>query len=146
MVRPKLLIGIGLLASAAGLILSLNGCGGSSFTHITPPTGKIEHVVILFQENRTPDNLFQDPVLIAKGADIATSGVNSKGNTIQLTPINLGTTGARPQNYDLSHAHVASPGCTVQWYQPVALLVGTVELNRLGLGDVDGSAITRRDR
>jgi len=72
-----------------------------------PPSGKIEHVVIVFQENRTPDNLFQDPVLIAKGADIATSGLNSKGATIQLTPIDLGTTGTKPQNYDLSHAHAA---------------------------------------
>src|SRR5215472_1496384 len=31
----------------------------------------IQHVVIIFQENRTPDNLFQDPNLINAGADIA---------------------------------------------------------------------------
>ena len=37
----------------------------------------IQHVVIIFQENRTPDNLFHDSVLIARGADIAISGVNS---------------------------------------------------------------------
>jgi hypothetical protein len=36
--------------------------------------------VIVFQENRTPDNLFQDPVLIARGADIASSGLNSSIN------------------------------------------------------------------
>src|SRR5258708_21552918 len=106
MVPPKLLIGICLLACGAGLILSLNGWGACNGTNVTPP-GKIEHVVILFQENRTPDNLFQDPVLIAKGADIATSGVNSKGTTIQLTPLDLGTTGSSPQNYDLIHAHSA---------------------------------------
>jgi len=107
MVRRKLLIGMCLLACGAGLVLSLNGCGASNGTHVTPPTGKIEHVVILFQENRTTDNLFQDPVLIAKGADIATSGLNSKGATIQLTPMDLGTVGSSPQNYDLSHAHEA---------------------------------------
>lgn len=67
----------------------------------------IQHVVIIFQENRTPDNLFQDPVLISRGADIASSGVNSQGQTIALTPIDLGTTGSSPQNYDLSHAHSA---------------------------------------
>jgi phospholipase C len=106
MVRPKLLIVGGLLVCSAGLMVSLNGCGASSGAHITPPA-KIEHVVILFQENRTPDNLFQDQKLINAGADIATSGLNSKGATIQLTPIDLGTTGSNPQNYDLSHSHEA---------------------------------------
>ena len=67
----------------------------------------IQHIVIIFQENRTPDNLFQDPVLISRGADIASSGVNSLGQTIALAPIDLGTTGSSPQNYDLSHAHAA---------------------------------------
>ncbi len=66
----------------------------------------IQHVVIIFQENRTPDNLFQDPVLISRGADIASSGVNSLGQTIPLSPIDLGTVGPSPQNYDLCHAHV----------------------------------------
>jgi phospholipase C len=67
----------------------------------------IQHIVIIFQENRTPDNLFQDPVLISRGADIANSGVNSLGQTIALSPIDLGTSGSNPQNYDLSHAHAA---------------------------------------
>ena len=67
----------------------------------------IQHIVIIFQENRTPDNLFQDPVLISRGADIKSSGVNSLGQTIPLAPIDLGTTGTSPQNYDLSHAHAA---------------------------------------
>jgi phospholipase C len=67
----------------------------------------IEHVVIIFQENRSPDNLFHDPVLISRGADIANSGKNSLGEIIPLTPIDLGTTGSNPQNYDLGHAHAA---------------------------------------
>ncbi|MGA8555730.1 MAG: hypothetical protein WB630_15055 [Candidatus Acidiferrales bacterium] len=67
----------------------------------------IQHIVVIFQENRTPDNLFQDPVLIGRGADIASSGLNSTGQTIPLSPIDLGTTGSSPQNYDLSHAHAA---------------------------------------
>jgi phospholipase C len=67
----------------------------------------IQHVVVIFQENRTPDNLFQDPVLIGRGADIAQQGKNSLGQTITLAPIDLGTTGSNPQNYDLSHAHSA---------------------------------------
>jgi phospholipase C len=56
-------------------------------------------VVIIFQENRTPDNLFQDPVLIQRGADIASSGIDSKGNKITLTPTTLST------DYDIGHAH-----------------------------------------
>jgi phospholipase C len=59
----------------------------------------IQHVVIIFQENRTPDNLFHDPVLIARGADIASSGLNSKGKTIQLKPVRLAN------NWDMGHNH-----------------------------------------
>jgi phospholipase C len=67
----------------------------------------IQHIVIIVQENRTPDNLFQDPVLIQRGADIASSGINSLGQTIPLTPINLGTSGPNPDLFDLGHAHNA---------------------------------------
>jgi len=79
----------------------MNGCGSVSIA------SKVQHVVIIFQENRTPDNLFQDPVLIANGADIQNYGVNSTGQTIPLSQIDLGTVGANPDNYDLSHAHGA---------------------------------------
>lgn len=67
----------------------------------------IQHIVVIFQENRTPDNLFQDPVLISRGADIVQNGINSLEHTIPLSPIDLGTTGPNPQNYDLSHANTA---------------------------------------
>ena len=90
------------LLCASALVLSLNSCGGKSATNIGPLSlGKIEHVVIIFQENRTPDNLFHDTVLMAKGADIASSGVNSSGQTV---PLSLGDLGV---NYDPSHAHSA---------------------------------------
>ena len=67
----------------------------------------IQHVVVIFQENRTPDNLFQDPVLIARGADIASSGMNSLGQVVPLSPIDLGGTGTNPSNYVLVHGHSA---------------------------------------
>jgi phospholipase C len=57
--------------------------------------------VIIFQENRTPDNLFHDPVLISRGADIGSQGKTSTGQTVTLTPVSLGTT------YDLGHSHQA---------------------------------------
>jgi phospholipase C len=116
-------IGLFSLLVASMLLLGLNGCGGGctfilpspdsqvmlsqedfqpgSTATVSPSSGKIQHVVVIFQENRTPDNLFHDPVLIARGADIAQSGVNSMGQTIQLSPIALAN------NYDLSHDHGA---------------------------------------
>ena len=98
---PALYLSIPLLAAAV-LLLSLNSCGNnSSGGGTTPPSSKIKHVVVIFQENRTPDNLFHDPVLIANNADIASSGTNSLGQTVQLTPTTLGV------DYDLSHAHSA---------------------------------------
>jgi phospholipase C len=103
MVRPKMLLLWGLLVCAGGFLVSLNGCGGSSANSKSPPppTQKIQHVVIIFQENRTPDNLFQDPVLIQGGADIQNYGINSLGQKIVLTPTTLKT------DYDLNHAHKA---------------------------------------
>jgi len=66
--------------------------------------GAFSHVVIIVQENRSPDNLFHDPVLISEGGDIASTGlanVNGTEQTITLTPVSLVT------NYDLSHTHGA---------------------------------------
>src|SRR5579863_9739695 len=59
------------------------------------------NVVVIFQENRSPDNLFGSNPNFLPGVDIATSGVNSQGQTIPLTAIPLAN------NYDLSHAHAA---------------------------------------
>ena len=84
-----------------------NGAQTLTLTVTSTTAAAIKHVVIIFQENRTPDNLFQDPVLIARGADIARNGRNSHGQTIPLGPIDLGTTGSNPQNYDLGHKHSA---------------------------------------
>ena len=110
MSRLALLLTSILLFFGAAFLLSLNGCGsgGAHFTS-PPPASKIQHIVIIFQENRTPDNLFQDPVLIAppRNADIQNFGVNSHGTKITLSQLDLGTNGSNPDNYDLSHAHLA---------------------------------------
>jgi phospholipase C len=105
MPRAKMFLLWGLLTCLAGVWVSLNGCGGGSSGNSTtpppPPTQKIQHVVVIFQENRTPDNLFQqDAKLIAAGADIRDFGVNSKGEQITLTPAPL----AIDFNPDHSHA------------------------------------------
>jgi phospholipase C len=71
----------------------------------------IKHVVVIFQENRTPDNLFQGlctanggvpgctPTGAAGTYNIATTYVDSNGQTQPLTPVGLAT------NFDLDHSH-----------------------------------------
>lgn len=86
--------------SAAALLMLTNGCGSGN-SQVKFSQAKLQHIVIIFQENRTPDNLFHDQTLINAGADIASSGVNSSGQKITLLPTPLG------QTYDLSHAHSA---------------------------------------
>lgn len=63
-----------------------------------------QHVVIIFQENRTPDNLFQGlcgPTrsLCPNPYDLQNFGINSQGLQIPLAQITLGTT------FDLGHTH-----------------------------------------
>jgi phospholipase C len=94
-----------LVISLATFVASLAGWGGR--TNATPappapqPLSPIEHVVVIVQENRSTDNLFQDPVLIARGANIAQAGLNSEGQVITLEPEHL------ENGYDLDHSHKA---------------------------------------
>jgi phospholipase C len=103
--RTKIVLVWSFVVCAALVLVDLNGCGGGSRSSpsIITPAAKIQHVIVIVQENRTPDNLFQDPVLIKAGADIAQSGKNMNSPTLMttLTPTSLVT------NYDLSHAHAA---------------------------------------
>lgn len=94
---------ISVTAKDASGLAPINGAQSLTLT----AAAVIQHIIVIFQENRTPDNLFQDPVLMSRGADIAASGLNSTGQTIVLSPIDLGTSGTNPQNYDLSHANSA---------------------------------------
>ena len=98
--------------AAAALVLAAAGCGGQMQPAGSAPTGagpllaapsmirgtkssQIKYVIIIVQENRTPDNLFQG----LKGADIATSGKNSLGETVQLHKVPLEV------DYDMEHVH-----------------------------------------
>jgi phospholipase C len=94
-----------LLLAIGALFLGQNGCAGSNSSGNggsnspssggSSPPNKIQHVVVVFQENRTPDNLFHG----LPNADIANSGLNSLGQTIPLQPIPLAN------RYDLGHRH-----------------------------------------
>ena len=66
------------------------------------PAGVIQHVVVIMQENRTFDNLFND----FPGADTVQSG-NSHGNTVELQPVPL------EQGTDIDHSH---PGWWEDWH------------------------------
>jgi phospholipase C len=57
--------------------------------------GKIQHVIILVQENRTFDNLFHG----FPGADTVSFGVTHTGAHVPLTP------GTLEEYYDLGHSH-----------------------------------------
>lgn len=77
-----------LLLLISTLLCSSLGCGDSV-------SRKIQHVVIIFQENRSTDNLFHG----LPNADIADSGLDSKGEVVPLTPVSLDS------SYDLDHSH-----------------------------------------
>jgi len=94
---------------ALALFLALSGCGGgggsTSSTQALPalsaptqaPTGapKIAHVVVVIQENRSVDNLFQG----FPGADTATTAPTHAGGTVALRPVRL------EDGADVEHSH-----------------------------------------
>jgi phospholipase C len=94
----------------------LAGCGGGMGSAVAPvapdahslarqhranssggPYGYIQHVVIIVQENRSFDDLFNG----FPGANTVKSGLNSKGQVVDLQPYAL------DGSFDLSHKHIA---------------------------------------
>ncbi|MBV8067864.1 MAG: hypothetical protein JO113_07795 [Candidatus Eremiobacteraeota bacterium] len=104
MIKAAAFAGLGLLA--AGVV----ACAGHGSSPISPPVqgiathassgtgvppGLIDHVVIIVQENRTPDYLFQG----LRGADISNTAVDWTGQTVPLHQVSLSG------NYDPPHGH-----------------------------------------
>jgi phospholipase C len=104
-VRIAAVLGVGVAFGCAA-------CSGGGGTSTTPsalkavataaapgatatPSPAVQHVVIIVQENRTPDNLFHG----LPGADIANSGLDTSGKTIPLRPFPLANL------YDVDHSH-----------------------------------------
>jgi phospholipase C len=71
----------------------------SATATISAQTSPIKHVIVIFQENRTPDNLFGSNPNFEPGVDLATFGINSQGQKIPLTAVPLANC------YDLDHRH-----------------------------------------
>jgi phospholipase C len=86
----------GRVLALAAYAAILSACGGSSSSALPagPTQGVIDHVVIIVQENRSFDNLFQG----APGADTRSYGYGIHGNRIALKPVSLKTT------WDLDHS------------------------------------------
>jgi len=67
---------------------------------------EFQHIVIIYQENRTPDNLFQGlcgPTrsLCPSPYDLQNFGIDNKGQTVQLIQVPLGS------SHDPNHSHNA---------------------------------------
>jgi len=97
------------MKSTLAVVLLLTAGLAPSLAHGQYGNTPIKHVIVIFQENRTPDNLFQG-LCTANGGmpgcgtaatkyDIATSYINSAGKKTALLPVGLAT------NFDLDHSH-----------------------------------------
>jgi phospholipase C len=95
---------MGSLVRRLALLVVLSACtpggsAGSMPAAVSPAnvaaSSKIAHIVIIFQENRTPDNLFNG----FPGADTVRSGLNAQGQRVPLRPIGF------TAPYDLGHSH-----------------------------------------
>jgi phospholipase C len=89
-------------------VLSLLAAAGLAATSVHAAT-PFKHVIVIFQENRTPDNLFQGLCTanhskpgcgtLPTQYDIVDTYMNSKGASEKLLPIGLAN------NFDLDHSH-----------------------------------------
>ncbi len=90
---------------AAQSLLALLWFGTMVARAQVPYPNPFKHVVVVVQENRTPDNLLHGlltwPGINPRNYNIATVGVNSRGQVIRLAPVPLGSI------YDLDHSHTA---------------------------------------
>ena len=76
-------------------LLSLGLASANAQTEVN----QFNHVVIVVQENRTPDNLFGSNPNFEPGVDIATGGINSHQQIVPFTSVALAGC------YDLGHGH-----------------------------------------
>jgi len=67
-------------------------------------TASFQHIVVIVQENRTPDNLFQglcgpNRALCPSPYNLQSFGTDNEGNQVPLVPVSLGSA------YDPDHSH-----------------------------------------
>ena len=86
------------LVFLASLCLGLRAAASDSTTR---KVAHFHHIVIIVQENRTPDNLFGSNPRFERGVDIARFGQTSTGETVPLLPAPLASC------WDVRHSHRA---------------------------------------
>jgi phospholipase C len=103
-------------ASSTDYQLTATGPGGMAkvAAQVTVTTTPIEHVVIIFQENRSVDNLFGSDRFNPNGrqlpnADIADFGINSHGDLVPLTAVSI----KAPYNPDHSRIPAFQDMCDI---------------------------------
>jgi hypothetical protein len=74
---------------------------GAALAPAQTPNTPLQHVIVIFQENRTPDNLFLADAARLPGAHLVSSG-SCHGTNIALTPFQLDAC------FDPSHGHNAA--------------------------------------
>jgi len=84
----------GLTAAALLSLLALGGCGSQIVPDSLPSSARIQHVIVIMQENRSFDNFFHD----FPGADSADTGMTD-GAPIPMGPVSL------TDPNDLDHSH-----------------------------------------
>src|ERR1700723_2227583 len=99
------------MKSIPRVLLLLAATLGATAAHAQYSNTPLKHVIVVFQENRTPDNLFQGlctanggvPGCSPTGAggtyEIVSTYVDANGKTVPLTPVGLAT------DFDLDHSH-----------------------------------------
>ncbi len=115
---PAITLNVRVAASASGTMTNQATVSGGGAANATASiqtqigvggNGKIQHVVIIFQENRTPDNLFQGLCTASGSPGCGTErnqyNIQNYGyvgtSQVPLTPVSLVT------NYDQDHGHDA---------------------------------------
>jgi len=80
----------------------LSGCALSlGLAGLAEAAPSFKHIVVIIQENRTPDNLFGSNPSFEPGVNLQTYAYNSKGEKIQFTPVALANC------YDINHTHAS---------------------------------------
>ncbi len=92
---PAAVAALMLGACSAGVSSVPQAAGGSTGIHPPNSSSKIKHIVIIIQENRSLNNLFNG----FPGAKTVKYGYDSKGHKIALQPVGLSTTWDIEHNY-----------------------------------------------
>jgi len=92
--------------------------GTPVFAQAPPPSTWVQHVIVVIQENRTPDNLFQDTTLYNKLADILPAGsANAPCNGLGFPPMLALTPAPLDACFNPNHGHGPATGANAGGFE-----------------------------